>query len=388
MAAVDHHLSNVPHTPASLRRNALVRRILLWSVVAVLIGACGVTILSLINAQSGAAATGLGILLSAVVVGIVVPAFLWVDRLEREPLHLLLFAFGWGACVATLGAAFLNDAGGYLLGATSDNNSVVAVFVAPVVEETLKAAPVLLIWLVARRELDGIVDGIVYAGLSAAGFAMVEDVIYLSNGYAEHGDAGLFHTFFVRVIMSPFVHPMFTICTGVGIGIAATARTWGPRIFAPLIGWLCAVGLHALWNAGAVLAESGWLAFYIFLQVPLFAGFIAILVAARHSEAHTIRVNLTPYVDEGWLSTPEVRMLSSVRERQYARAWAKSHGAEREMREFQDAASELAIHRARIERGASDPQTLREERALLDLVTQRRQQFLGTALYRWPDLVA
>lgn len=385
---MDHHLSNVLPVPASVRRNTIVRRILLWSVVAILIGACGVTILSLINAQSGATATGLGILLSAVVVGIVVPAFLWVDRLEREPTHLLLFAFGWGACVATLGAAFLNDAGGYLLGATSDNNSVVAVFVAPVVEETLKGLPVLLIWLVARRELDGIVDGIVYAGLSAAGFAMIEDVIYLSNGYAEQGDAGLFHTFFVRVIMSPFVHPMFTICTGVGIGIAATARSWGPRIFAPLLGWLCAIGLHALWNAGAVLAESGWLAFYIFLQVPLFAGFIAILIAARHSEGHAIRVNLTPYVDQGWLSTPEVRMLSSVRERQYARAWAKSHGAEREMREFQDAASELAMHRARIERGAADARTVREERALLDLVTQRRQQFLGTALYRWPDLVA
>ncbi|PWJ24570.1 RsiW-degrading membrane proteinase PrsW (M82 family) [Branchiibius hedensis] len=385
---MDHHLSNVLPVPASVRRNTLVRRILLWSVVAILIGACGVTILSLINAQSGATATGLGILLSAVVVGIVVPAFLWVDRLEREPTHLLLFAFGWGACVATLGAAFLNDAGGYLLGATSDNNSVVAVFVAPVVEETLKGLPVLLIWLVARRELDGIVDGIVYAGLSAAGFAMIEDVIYLSNGYAEQGDAGLFHTFFVRVTMSPFVHPMFTICTGVGIGIAATARSWGPRIFAPLLGWLCAIGLHALWNAGAVLAESGWLAFYIFLQVPLFAGFIGILIAARHSEGHAIRVNLTPYVDQGWLSTPEVRMLSSVRERQYARAWAKSHGAEREMREFQDAASELAMHRARIERGAADTRTVREERALLDLVTQRRQQFLGTALYRWPDLVA
>lgn len=388
MAAVSHHYPSALAAPASVRRSAIVRRILLWSVVAVFIGACGVTILSLINAQSGAAATGLGIVLSAVVVGIVVPAFLWVDRLEREPTHLLLFAFGWGACVATLGAAFLNDAGGYLLGATSGDNSTVAVFVAPVVEETLKGAPVLLIWLFARRELDGVVDGIVYAGLSAAGFAMIEDVIYLSNGYAEHGDAGLFHTFFVRVIMSPFVHPMFTVCTGIGIGIAASARTWAPRLVAPLLGWMCAVGMHAMWNAGAVVAESGWLAFYIFLQVPLFAGFVAILLVARHSEGTTIRVNLTPYVDQGWLSTPEVRMLSSVRERRYARAWAKSHGAEREMREFQDAASELAMHRARIERGASDARTVREERALLDLVTQRRQQFLGTALYRWPELAA
>lgn len=366
-----------------MRRNAIVRRVLLWSVIAVFFGACGVTILSLINAQSGAAATGLGIVLSAVVVGIVVPAFLWIDRLEREPVGMMLFAFGWGACVATLGAAFLNDAGGYLLGATSDDNSAVAVFVAPVVEETLKALPVLLIWIFARRQLDGVVDGIVYAGLSAAGFAMIEDVVYLSNGYAEHGDAGLFHTFFIRVIMSPFVHPMFTVCTGIGIGIGVTARSWLPRLVAPVLGWLCAVGLHALWNAGAVLAESGWLLFYVGLQVPLFAGFVTILVVARQSEATAVRVSLTPYVDEGWLSTAEVRMLSSVRERQYARAWAKAHGAEREMREFQDAASELAMHRARIARGATDSRTLREERALLDTVTQRRQQFLGTALYRF-----
>ena len=56
-----------------------------------------------------------------------------------------------------------------------------AVWLAPVTEETLKGLGVLLIYLFRRREFDGIIDGIVYAGLIGAGFAFSENILYLGQ---------------------------------------------------------------------------------------------------------------------------------------------------------------------------------------------------------------
>ncbi|KNX39217.1 membrane protein [Luteipulveratus halotolerans] len=366
-------------------RRPVLRRWLLIAVLTVVFGFCGVLMLALVGATAGVTGTVLGAVLSVVVVGIVVPVFLWVDRFESEPAGMLLFAFLWGACVATLGAAFLNDIGGYLLGAADEGNPLVAVGVAPVVEEVLKGLAPFLLLLFRRREIDGILDGMVYAGLAACGFAFVEDILYLANGYASAGEDGLVGTFVVRVLMSPFAHPMFTICTGVGIGVAATSRTALVRWTAPLIGLACAVTLHSLWNAAAVVSSGGWLVVYVVVQVPLFLMFIGLLVWARRREASMIGAQLSPYADRGWLTHAEVAMLSSMPERRYARGWAAAHGgapSKQQMHEFQDAASELAMLRARLNRGQVDEQALGEERALLDLMSQRRQQFLGTAIYR------
>ncbi|AKU19092.1 membrane protein [Luteipulveratus mongoliensis] len=363
----------------------MLRRWLLLAALTVIFGLCGLLMLALVGATAGVTGTVLGAVLSIVVVGIVVPVFLWVDRFEAEPVGMLLFAFLWGACVATLGAAFLNDIGGYLLGAGDEGNSVVAVGVAPVVEECLKGLAPLLLLVFRRREIDGILDGMVYAGLAACGFAFVEDILYLANGYADAGEDGLVGTFVVRVLMSPFAHPMFTICTGIGIGIAATSRSALARWLAPLAGLVCAIILHSLWNAAAVVSAGGWLLVYVVVQVPLFLTFAALLVWARKREARLIGVELSPYADRGWLTYAEVAMLSSMPERRYARGWADTHGgkaSKRQMHEFQDAASELAMLRARINRGQADQAAFDEERSLLDLITARRQQFLGTAIYR------
>lgn len=363
----------------------MLRRWLLIACLTVMFGFGGLVMVALVGATAGITGTLLGALLSIVVVGVVVPVFLWLDRFESEPAGMLLFAFLWGACIATLGAAVLNDVGGYLLGASEEGNPLVVVGVAPVVEESLKALGPLLLLLFRRREVDGILDGMVYAGLAACGFAFVEDILYLANGYAEAGEDGLVGTFIVRVLMSPFAHPMFTICTGIGIGIAATSRSSLARVTAPIIGWVCAVILHSIWNALALVSADGWLIMYAVVQLPLFLGFLALLWWARRTEANTIGTQLSPYADRGWLTPAEVAMLSSMPERRAARGWAMAHGGKpvrRQMHEFQDAASELALLRARINRGQADEQVLQQERALLDLMSDRRQQFLGSALYR------
>nr|WP_257911002.1 PrsW family intramembrane metalloprotease [Janibacter limosus] len=76
---------------------------------------------------------------------------------------------------------------GALFGA--DNRDVLtAVISAPLVEETTKGAFLLVMWLLMRREFNGLTDGIVYAGIVAAGFAFTENIQYFAGrGHAAGG---------------------------------------------------------------------------------------------------------------------------------------------------------------------------------------------------------
>lgn len=367
-------------------RRPTLRRWVTVAVVAILFALGGLGMLVLIDDQSGVVATGLGLVLSLVVLGVVVPVFLWLDRFEREPTGMLVFALLWGACIATFSAAALNNLGSVLIDPMLATHPSAATWVAPVVEESMKGLGPLLLLFFRRREIDGVLDGMVYAGLSAAGFAAVEDVVYLASGYAHSGEQGLLSTFLIRVVMSPFAHPMFTVCTGIGIGIAAITPRRALRFLAPVAGWCGAVVLHGIWNLGALLPQHGWLVFYLLLQLPLFVAFVTLIVLARKHEATLISRELGEYVDDGRLSEPEVVMLSSMRERRYALAWADNHGgveAQGEMRELQDAASELAMVRARIDRGDRREAVLESEQHLLEIVAHLRVRFLDTALYRY-----
>ncbi len=160
---------------------------------------------------------------------VIVPTFLWLDRFEAEPARYLVFAFLWGALVAVVGAFFLNTVGLRLLieSRWTDPLETGAVYVAPVTEETLKGLGILLVYLLRRREFDGIIDGIVYGGLIGAGFAFSENILYLGQAYNLYGDEGLTATFVVRCLMGPFGHPLFTALTGIGIGIAVSSRKGG-----------------------------------------------------------------------------------------------------------------------------------------------------------------
>lgn len=316
-------------------------------------------------------------------VAIVVPAFLWLDRFEAEPNRLLLGAFLWGALVAAIVAAVTNTSAIAVLQASTDPDSALAttaVVVAPVVEEGVKGLLVLLIWWFRRREFDGITDGMVYAGITAAGFAFTENIQYLASAYADGGREALTATFVARCLLSPFAHPMFTVLTGVGIGIAATSRSWAPRLLAPVGGFLLAVLAHALWNLAAVTGGQGLIAVYLVVEVPVFLAFVAFVGWARRHEGHLIGQFLRPYADAGWLSAGEVSMLASMSRRREARQWARVNSGRTglaSMRAFQDTASELALLRRRMHHEAADAHAVEEERRLLRDLTARRAEFVG-----------
>jgi len=314
---------------------------------------------------------------------VVVPTYLWLDRYEVEPLRFKLFAFFWGALCAPVGALFLNTGIERAIAASTgeDGASVVgAVLVAPPVEEGLKGLAILLIVLLRRREFDGVIDGIVYAGLAASGFAFSENILYLGRSYLVGGQDSLNHLFILRGVMGPFAHPLFTACTGVGLGLAVTVmRTPLTRILAGLGGYVCAMLLHGIWNLSAVLNMH--LAVYFFFQVPLFLAFIAMVVFLRYREGRLIRTHLSPYADAGWLTHADVAMLASLGGRRRARTWARAQGgagALAAMRAFQDGASDLALLRSRMARGTAEAGAAERERVLLEAMVVSRRGFIST----------
>ena len=336
--------------------------------------------------------TGLGVqvtllaaLFAALPLLVVVPTFLWLDRYEAEPTRMLILAFAWGAVCAPAGALFLNTgiAIAMRLAGAEDPDLETAVFGAPFVEEGLKGLGVLLIVLLRRREFDGVVDGIVYAGLVGAGFAFSENIIYLGREFVEYGQQGLTELFILRCIMGPFAHPLFTAFTGIGLGLAvAVMRSAWSRVLVALGGFLLAALLHGIWNLSA--ATGHLIGAYVLFQVPLFLCFVALVIGLRYREGRLIRTYLSQYADAGWLSHQEVAMLSSLPARRQARIWANQQGgraAVASMRAFQDAASDLALLRARMVRGSAERDAAARERTLLESIVAHRRAFVGNLAY-------
>lgn len=297
-------------------------------------------------------------LLALVPLAALLLAIRWVDRWEPEPRAALWFAFAWGAGVAVVVSLFLNTAAmvGLVVAGVDELSAeaTTAVLVAPIVEESAKGLGVLIVFLAWRRHVDGPVDGLVYAATVATGFAVVEDVLYFAEAqqYGAAEGTSVAVVFALRALFSPFAHLMFTACIGLALGVAAR-RGGASWVWLGALGWVGAVALHALWNGSAMLGDgTGFLLAYVFVQVPLFAGAVALVFWLRKKEGLAVAQGLAPYAHHGWFSAADLHMLSSLTRRAQARRWAQSirgTDGEQALREFQDAATALAYQRHRVE---------------------------------------
>lgn len=367
---------------ASSGRRRTARQIVVAAVMTLGFGLCALVTGASIGLSTGWLAAIVGLLFAVIPLGIVVPSVIWVDRFEHEPVRLLVLAFAYGASVAAAVSLLLNTGSmAVISGVTGqDPTSVGAVAVAPVVEETAKGLGIVLVWALNRDEFDGVVDGVVYAAIVAAGFAFAENILYLGRAFAELGGAGLVATFVLRGLLGPFAHPLFTSWTGIGCGIAATARRPWVRWVAPVVGWLVAMALHSLWNLTAAAGANGYLATYALTQVPIFAVFVGVALWSRHREGRLIATNLSRYSAAGWLTPAEVAMVSSLAARRQALAWSQRIGgpaARRGMDAFQDDAATLALLRVRIDARGPSPESTERERSLLTALGADRQLAMG-----------
>ena len=324
-----------------------------------MLGGAGVMALVLL-ASSAPGALVIGVLLAALPVGPVIAAFLWLDRYEPEPLRLLGAAFGWGAVVATAVALVLQAIDQYVLG-TPETWS--AAIVAPITEEAAKGLFILLLLWMRRREIDGVLDGIVYAGMVGVGFAFTENILYLGAAYMGGDDVGpggfgsAIGVFVVRGIFSPFAHPLFTAFIGVGVGYAVVGRRGPARWLAPLAGYVLAVTAHAIWNGSAFFGGGRYFVLtYLVMMVPAFLMLAGFATWARRREGVMLTRALTDAAGRGFLSQAEVPWLVRLPARRASRAYALAHGgpqAERAMRVYQQQAVELGFLHDRYLRGTA-----------------------------------
>ena len=332
-----------------------------FTVVVTLLVCLGALPVLVVLGLSGAPSSMLlATVLAAVPVGPLVACYLWLDRYEPEPRALLVAGLLWGGFVATAGALVVQGVGGWFVGFSERQSLAV---VAPVTEELTKGLfLVLLLWW-RRNELDGVLDGIVYAGMVGIGFAFVENILYLAVAFTgSDGTAGgtsaLTTVFVMRCLLSPFAHPLFTTFTGIGVGIAVGSRSRAVRIVAPLIGYAVAVTAHAIWNGSTLYGFTGFAGAYVAVMAPAFIGMVALAIWSRRSEQRMLLASLTDAAQRGLIPATDIGWLVSLRARRASRAHALQHGgpqAHRAMRDYQQAAIELGFLHHRFLRGTPPP---------------------------------
>ncbi|MER5458240.1 PrsW family intramembrane metalloprotease [Micromonospora sp. NPDC002389] len=388
-----------PGAPGMPRRRFRWRRALVLAGVILLIAVGAIFIIFTIGASIGTEALLVGTAAAILPVPVLVACFLWLDRYEPEPLKYLIFCFAWGAFVSTSISLLVNETAANWFDDQGLPAGLTAVLVAPFIEELTKTLGPILLLIFRRREWSGITDGLVYCGLSAIGFAMVENILYLGGlGYAsgveQYGPATgaqqVIAIFIGRILLFGFAHPLFTSLAGIGLGIAARSADRRVRFFAPVAGLLLAMMLHGAWNLLPTLAEATGevlisVVGIVGVMVPIFFGMVGFAVWLRAWEGRLTERVLPDYVRAGWLTPPEVAALSSLGRRHAARVWAQRVGGEaglRAMRGYQFAATRLALLRDGATRGldrrpADRERTAREERELLDSISLYRSYFVG-----------
>lgn len=258
-----------------------------------------------------------------------------LDLYEREPAPLLVAVFLWGAVAATTLSAIGNAGWGLTVARLAGPEFAArwtAALTAPFVEEIVKGCGVVLISLIARDEVDDVMDGFVYGALCGLGFAIVEDVVYFMAVFGGE-PSGVLRGFWVRVVAGGlYGHVLYTGLVGMAVGVIVSRRATealGRRLGLAAGLSTLAVLAHFLWNSPLVslFPDEPWSGGdYLFVVVatavkglPLLAFVAMAVVLARRRERRWLRGALDGEVGLDGISADELRLLESPRRRRDAR---------------------------------------------------------------------
>jgi protease PrsW len=364
---------------------------ILLAVFAIMVAAVlGLIVLAMIGAETGPVELVVGLILATLPVPIYIMLLLWIDRYESEPLWMLATAFFWGALVAVFIAIIFNTSIEIMAMVATHSKqigeNVGAVISAPIVEESAKAFILVVLFFWKKDEFDGIIDGIVYAGMVGLGFAMTENILYYGKAL-QHGTEELKFVFILRGMAAPFSHPLFTSMTGIGLGWSRQSNNGFIKIVAPVLGFMLAVLMHATWNGSATYGgEYGFFAVYFGIMGPVFIITLMVIFFSLRREGRIVRQFLYSDYQNGFFDGQEYEKLCSIRGRM-GMSWnaltKKGVSPWRTRMRANQMASELAFHRSRVARGFSRDAQLAQEREQAYLQTlQELRQKLG---YGQPD---
>lgn len=341
--------------------------------VIIILGTVAGLILTLLTAVNPVG-TAIGFTLSTVAMLLVLLSYLWLDRWEPEPPRLLILAFLWGASVAVVVSVALEMVVDAAVNTGGVESSPITVAIgAPVIEEAAKGLFLLLMMTgVRRNELNSLTDCLVYAGVTAVGFAWLEDIFYIADGGTL---ADSLVTAAMRLIMGPFAHPLFTTFTAIGVYFALQQRNWLSKAGCVLLGYLGAVIMHGLWNGSALLGPGAYFGLYVVWMMPVFALAITLAVRSRRREQRIVAEKLPGMVAAGLVTPAEAGWLGTIRTRKHAVAAASGFGgrtAGRGVKKFAIQVVELAFVRDRIERGFGDARVFALQQMEVDGVVAAR----------------
>lgn len=188
----------------------------------------------------------------------------WLDQHEKEPWWLLALAFAWGAVpaviIALIAQILLDIPTTWILPGEGLGYEIIGGSVwAPLTEEITKGLGIGLIWLIARREIDNVLDGIVYGAMAGLGFAFTENLFYFGGALIESGWGGWVFVVLLRTIPFGLNHAFFTGLTGLGLSLAYLNSQGLMKIVTGLGGLIAAIVFHGLHNLGATLAAENCL---------------------------------------------------------------------------------------------------------------------------------
>jgi RsiW-degrading membrane proteinase PrsW (M82 family) len=355
-----------PVRPGTARPTALIRLPAFWVVITML--AAGAVRMSQILArflQTYPVATVTALGLFAL---LAVPFWLFVqelDFLEREPPSLLVTAFAWGGLVATSvsipGSTALENLVAKLgsPGLAADWGAALA---GPTVEEIAKTLGVVAIVLIARSQVNSVLDGVVYGAMVGLGFQIVEDIVFAIGAVALAGRGDeiqpVITTFLVRGFLAGiWSHTLFGALAGAGIGyfVISTDRSWWRRAAMAGLALFGAWASHALWNSPLFRdgLGNGAVALLVVLVFKGLPPLLLILYLVRHAhdrEAEYYVARLAGLGDPEVITEGELRALGSGSRR----AAARRHAADRAgrkgratVRRLQRAQARLAVELSR-----------------------------------------
>ena len=280
----------------------------------------------------------------------------WFDRYEKEPWGLLVVTFVWGA----IPAIFMSLVAEFLLGIPFSavfGDAVGQVIqrsaIAPIVEEVIKGFAIFLIFLIFRREFDGLLDGIVYGALVGFGFGMTENMFYFLGGFREGAAMGWVMVIFQRTVIFGLNHGLFSSITGAGFGYASMASKAWQQWLAPLMALGGAILFHAVHNTfGSLAAELSWPILISLLSD--WGGVLIVLLIIFLSwdrEKRWIVQELSSETDAGILPQADYEIVASYW-RRVAMQWMtlSRHGLRqtRKLRKLHQLATELAFKKHRL----------------------------------------
>lgn len=303
-----------------------------------------------------------------------VPVFIFVyvlDLYEREPTSLVVAALLWGSFAATSMAILANQGWGLVLVDTFGvdfSNRWAAALTAPVTEEVLKGVGVVFIYLIARGEIDDLMDGFVYGAMVGLGFTVIEDVFYFVNVFG--GDPGdVVKGFFVRVVAGGlYGHVLYTGLFGMGVAYFVSRRgeaTRGRRVAVAAGLILTGMFAHFLWNSPLLdfypsgnLDNVGAYLQVIFATavkgLPFLLFLVLMLTLARRREHRWLRAALSTEIGREGLHPDELAVLERPSARRRSRREMAARAgpmAAQVLKRLQKAQINLAMVATRIQQG-------------------------------------